>query len=136
MRQFQQSHRFRIEPEVGAIVIERIDASKQFVVEIDFVVMCRKERRHFFFGFLEFVVRVGIGHVIEDIRHAHKALTRLLHGDERIFESRRLGLIGNRIDFFLLLCHRKFQCRNEVFCSNFIVLRRLIRQRIVVSKGV
>jgi hypothetical protein len=96
---FQQAFRFRIEAQLVALGVQRIDALEQLVIEHDRVAVGGHLRRQLAFQALDRLIRVGAGHYRKHGAHAAQQLARAFHGDDGVVKRGRLLVIRNRVDF-------------------------------------
>src|ERR1022692_2559294 len=123
-----QSQRLGIELERSALFVDRSYSRKQFRVEEDEILV-----RGEFWGLdgLD-ILKDGVGVRARDsIEGRHDTIeqqTTLFHGNDGVVEGRRSGIVGDSLDFRLLLRHTSLNRGLIVFILNLIEGRRLERQ--------
>jgi len=125
----EQPRRLRIELQLRALVVERLDTLEQLVIEIDRVVRRRELGRCLFLHFLQSRVGVRAREGVEVHVHAREELSASLESDERILECWRSGIIGDALDFGELLLHPLIERRRVVGVADLVERRRLVRER-------
>ena len=125
----EQHPRFRIERELVALGMDRLDPGEQLRIHVDGVVVRGKLGRLLGLDAVEHVVGVGLDHGVERLVHAVEHAPRLLHGDDRVCERRRGGIVGDRLDLGEMLPHPLLEGGLVVAVPDLVEGRRLKGQR-------
>ena len=112
-----------------AFVMDRLDALPELLVEVDGVAVRGHLRRDFLLDFLQGIGLVRRRQVIEDAGDATQQGAALLHRDQGVVEGRRLGVVGDCLDFLLMLGHAALERRQVVAFLVLVELRRAVLQR-------
>jgi hypothetical protein len=121
--------RFGVELEAVALVVQRLHALPQLVVQVDRVRVGSQLRRHLAVDRIQPVVGVRALQVREGGRHARQQLARALHRDDGVVERRRRLAVRDRGDFLQMLAHAGFEGRLEVLVLDLVEGRIVERQR-------
>jgi hypothetical protein len=125
----EQLDRLGIEPELVALLVERVDAREQRGVEEDRVRVRRQLRRDLGLDLLHRIVAVALVQVEEHLRHARQEAPGALERDDRVVERRRGGILRDRVDLLALLGHAAFERRHVIRVVDLVERRQVIRQR-------
>ena len=106
---------FGIQTERRALLIDRLDAFEELLVEPDLVGMGRQQRSHLDLDLLQFggILR-GAEHV-EDQRHLREHRSGVVVGEDRVFERGFVVVRRDGVDLGVVERHAALQSRQEVF---------------------
>lgn len=104
-----------VEAEAGTIVVDSLDASKEFVVEGDIVAVCGEERGHFLGDSLHFGAVLALAQVEEDAADGAKKLAAVLVSLDGIGEGRGIAIVDDSLNLGLLLFHALLESRHIMF---------------------
>ena len=127
--ELDQAQRFRIELQRIALLVDRVHALEQLGVEKDRVLMRGQPGRLEVLHFLQLGIQVRSGDAVECGHHAVEQLAGLFHGDKRVLERRRGGIVGDRPYFLALLRHAGFNRGLVIAVLDLVERRRLKGQR-------
>ena len=125
---FEQIGRFRIEAELVALLIKRLDSREQFRIQKNLVMVRGKFRRHFFIDLLPGRICIAGVEVRKRALGAIEQSAGALEGDDRVVERRLLRIVRDRLDFLQLLAHSGFDRGDEMLVLNLVEGRVLIWQ--------
>jgi hypothetical protein len=111
-----------------AFVVDLLDAGEELRVEVDGVLRGGELGRSVFLDFLESVVGVGAGDAIEGEGDAGEELAGALEGDDGVVERGSRGVVGDGVDFNLLLGDAGFDGGLVVGVLDFVEGWRLVGQ--------
>ena len=92
----EHAYPFGREPELHLLRFKRVDARKQSLVQVGFAAVARENSRNFALDRLQFVAGMGAGEIEKNVSHLVEAATAALKRLDRVGESRRLGIGGDR----------------------------------------
>ena len=124
----QQLRGFRIQLQAVALVIDRLHAREELVIEEDRVVVRRELRRLVGLDLVQRVVGVRLDDAEESRSGAVEQTARLLHRDDGVLEGRRFGIVRDRLDLGDLLAHAFFDRGLIVAVLDAVERRRVKRQ--------
>jgi hypothetical protein len=124
----EQAQRFGVEAEGGALVVERLHALEELVVERDGVLVRRQFRRVLGLDLFHRVVGVGAGEVEEHVAHADQRLAALVERHDGVLERRLLGAVGDGVDLRELFFHALVETRGEMLVADLVERRQLVGQ--------
>ena len=75
--------------------------------------------------FLQLRIQVRSGDAVERRHGAVEQLAGLFHGDKRVLEGRRSGIVGDRAHFLALLCHAGFNGGLVIAVLDLVERRRV-----------
>ena len=125
---FEQIGRFRIEAELIALLIKRLDSREQLRIQKDLVMVRGKLRRHFFIDLLPRRICIAGVEVRKRALGAIEQSPGALKGDDRVVERWFLRIVRDRLDFLQLLTHSSFDRGDEMLVLNLVEGRVLIWQ--------
>ena len=132
----QQPERLGIELERGALLVDRGYAREELRVEEDEVLVGSEFGGLNGFDVLEGGVGVCLGDSIEGCHNAFEQPAALLHGDDGVVKTGNIGIVGDDLDFGLLLRHAGLDRGLEIFILDFVERRSLERQCTGREEGV
>ncbi len=125
---FQEHRLLRIQVQRGAVVIQRLHTMKELRIEIDLILMLAELGSFLAVDGVHGVVFIRRIDTVEHALYAAEKLARAFQGDNRIIESRRCLVIGNRADFLQLVRHALFESGHVVTILDLVEGRSLIGQ--------
>ena len=115
--------------EQGIGVVYGLDTSEELVVEHQRIAVGREERGGFLLHLAELIGTIGCGEGREECRGTSEQSPRLLEGQDRVLEGRRLGIVDDTVDLSDLLCYTLLEGREEVLGLDTIKRRGIEVQR-------
>ena len=141
MGHFQKAGLLLRQAEIGAVLVERVDAGKQITIQRDGRAVAGQHRAHFALDGAQLVIGRRTRQIAEHGGNPAKATARHFHGQHGVFEGRLLGIAGNGGDLGRMIGNRGLKRRHEV-CFVDLVQRRcaeilgpLLGKRIIVQRG-
>ena len=136
MKALEQPNIFGAERQVGPFRMQDVKPCKKLEIQSNRVVMSGEPWRHFTLHRLQRRRRFGCTQVVEqqlDLRqHAARAIER-----RRCVRKRgRFGVVRDRIDFRVVLTHRRFQRGREMCRQHAIERRQLVRRFEALQQGI
>ncbi len=124
---FQQFCLLLVEVKRTALVVHRLDALEQFLVQANGSRILRHLGREFHLNLLELLVGLCVGEVVEAACHDREELPRLLVRLDGVLESRCRRVVGNSVNLCESLFHSLLEGGHVVLRTNLVEGIRLVR---------
>ena len=91
---------------------------KEFLVQVNRIILAGENRGDFNFQFLQKIIGVGIGNIPENTVYPVHQWTCQFEGFESILECRGLGIVTDRFDIRTQFLYRAIECRPVVLIAD------------------